>query len=103
MYITFQRFLYYKTEMRTLGAITIKIFTLVLMFFKSRSKHGLCFFYLHTNLGQVGQFHRCAVFGNQRFQIKTIEIKIAFIHFYTFLGKIKSLFDEVEVGICHSE
>ena len=89
--------------MGTLRTITIMVFAFVLMFFKSRGKHRLCFFYLHTDLGQVSQFQWCAVFGNKGFQVKTIEIKITLVHFNTFLGKIKSLLDEVVVGVCHAE
>src|SRR6185369_3296428 len=90
-----------KTEMRTLGAIAIKIFTLVFVFFKSSSKHLLSFFHLHADLGQIAQFKRRPVFIDYRFQIYTVKLQVTVFYIKTFLRKIEGLLNEVKVGICH--
>lgn len=67
VYLIFEGFFHHKTEMGALGTITIEIFTLVFMLFKRVGKHGFCLFDLHPDLGEVGQFHRGAVLGDQGF------------------------------------
>jgi hypothetical protein len=53
MNLAFERFLYHKAKMRTLGAIAIKVFALVLMFFKGGREHRFSLFDLHADLGQI--------------------------------------------------
>jgi hypothetical protein len=71
------------------------------MLFNGSGKKMLCLFYLHTDLGQVGYFHRRAVLGDQRLHVKTIKVEIAFIDFQSFLGKIESLLYEIKIGVVH--
>jgi hypothetical protein len=99
MNIAFQRFLYYKTEMRALGAITIIIFAFVFMFFECHCKHLLGLLYLHANFRQVGKLHRRAVFDDQGFQIKAIKVEVPFFYFDAFLGEMKCLFYQVKVRV----
>jgi hypothetical protein len=61
--------------MRALGAITIKVFAFVFMLLESSIKHLLRLFDLHTDLRQIGQLHRRAVFIYQSFYIKSIEFE----------------------------
>jgi hypothetical protein len=99
--ILFKGLFHYETEMGTLGAVTIKIFAFIFMFLKGIREHGLGFFDLAADLRQVGQLQGCAVFGNKRPQIKSVEVKISIFNFNTFLWKIECLFDQVVIGICH--
>ena len=102
MDIVFQCFFYDKREVRTLGAITIKIFPFVFVLFKSIFKHLLRLVDLHTDLGQIGQFHRRTILVDQRFQVEAIEFEITIIILVKpFLWKMESLVNQRSVGIIH--
>src|SRR5690349_17627623 len=92
---------HHKTEMRALGAITIKILSLIFMFLKGGRKHLLRLFYLVSDLGQVTYFQRGAIFIDQSFYSNSIKLQVAIFHFKAFLRKIESLLNKVEIGICH--
>jgi hypothetical protein len=102
MDIAFERFLYHKTEMRTLGAITVIIFTLVLVLFKGSGEHALGLFYLHTDLRKIGQLKGRAMLSNECLKVKTIEGKITFVDLNSLLGKIERLLDKIEIRIRHA-
>jgi hypothetical protein len=77
------------------------VLALVLVFFKGIGKHGLRLPDLHANFGQIGQFQRCAVFVNQRFDIKAIVLQVIVLDIEIFLRKIKSLMNKVGITVVH--
>jgi hypothetical protein len=62
-------------------------------------KHLLRFVDLVTDLGQIRQLQRRAVFVDQGFNIDPIELKIVVFDFETILREVKGLRDEVAVRI----
>jgi len=66
---------------------------------ESLAEHLFRFLDLHPDLGQVTQLQGCSVFGDDGFQVQPVKIQVAIIYLEAFLGKIKSLFNEVQVGV----
>ena len=102
MNILLQCFFHHKRKMRAFGAVTIIVFACILVFFKGRVKHFFCLLYLHADFGQVRKLHRCAVFVNKCLYVEAIKLQVFIFYFKTFLGKIKCLFYEIQIGIVHS-
>jgi hypothetical protein len=71
------------------------------MLFDSIGEHLFCLFDLHADLGQVGELHRRAILGNERFQVKPVIVQTAVFYIEPFLGKIKGLVHQVGVRVVH--
>jgi hypothetical protein len=97
----FEGFLHYKAEMGALGTITIEILAFIFMSFEGIGKHGFCFFDLHADFRQVGQFERSTILVDKSFNVEAVVLQITVLYVEAFLGKIECLLDEVVVGIVH--
>jgi hypothetical protein len=85
--------------MRTLGAITIKIFPFITVTLDCICKHLFGLSNLHPDLGKIGQLHGRAMLVNQALEIDSVKLKIIVTDLKTFLRKIEGLFHQVGIGI----
>jgi hypothetical protein len=99
MDIVLQRLFDDEGKVRAFGAIAIEIFAFILVLLDRGRKHLLRLVDLITDLGQIRQLQRSAVFVDQGFYIDPIELKIVVFDFETILREVKGLRDEVAVRI----
>jgi hypothetical protein len=97
----FERLFHHKREMRAFGAIAIIVLAFVTMLFDGIVEHFLGFLNLHSNFGQIGQFHGGPVLFNKILEIQSVEMQIRILGFKTFLWEVERLLHQIGVGIVH--
>lgn len=61
------------TEVTAFSAVTVPVFSLVMLVFHGTVKPVFSFLDLVTNLGKIGEFERGTVFVNQVFEGNTVK------------------------------
>ena len=97
-----QRFLYYKGEVRTLGAIAVKILAVILVLSDRIVEHFFRLIDLHPYFRQECHFKRRTVFFYQCADIHPVKLQgIVVIYVKSFLWKMEGLVYEISVCIIH--
>jgi len=83
-------------------AIAIGIRSFVVILCNGNVENPFRFLNLRADLREVRDLERGAVLLDNFHQVNTIEVEVVINHFKSFLGKVKSLFDQVTVCVLHA-
>ena len=101
MNVVFQGLIQHKLEMRTLGAIAIRVRTFVVGFGNGHVEQALGLLYLLADAGQIRNFQRRSILLNDVHKRNAVEVELIVEHTKFILWKIKRLLDEVDVFALH--
>jgi hypothetical protein len=86
-------------EVAAFGTVAIVVLAPVAHRLHRPGKHIPGFFDLRTNLGQIRQFERGAVFLNEVTKRDPVEQQVAIFQIKAFLREVEGLIDEVKVSV----
>ena len=99
--VVLQGLLEHEGEVTALGAVAIVVSASVVGFCDGHVEQALGALYLRADLGQVGDFQRCAILLDDFHQRYVVEIEFAVLGAEFVLRKVESLVNQVVILVLH--